>query len=281
MRIKHLYFSLFCLFFSFLTKAQAPTATIVAPTNTFCTDAVYTFSSLTSGSITAYSWSITPSRGVTITPNSISSSVDVKFTVNVAYTVKLFVANSTGTFITSVPVIVTKAAKAAYNASLSNSGFPTTLNLKNYSTSYLGVNWDFAGAVPTQTLDNISQTFNSPGNYTLSLIAFGTNGCNDTLRYNFVIDDVSSVKLVNVFTPNNDGVNDVFRPITKGISESKVWIFDRWGVLMYNWEGVRGSWDGYTTAGIECPAGVYSYIIEAKGFDGKDYKLKSNLTLIR
>ena len=50
---------------------------------------------------------------------------------------------------------------------------------------------------------------------------------------------------------------------------------------MYNWNGIKGGWDGYTTSGIECPAGVYHYIVEAKGFDGKDYKLKSNLTLIR
>ncbi|MBL7918298.1 MAG: gliding motility-associated C-terminal domain-containing protein, partial [Bacteroidia bacterium] len=51
--------------------------------------------------------------------------------------------------------------------------------------------------------------------------------------------------------------------------------------LMYEFNGVKDAWDGHTTSGIECPDGVYFYVIEATGFDGKSYKLKNTLTLIR
>lgn len=280
MRIKHLYFALVLLLINSLGYAQAPTATIVVPSATLCTDVVYTFTANTTGTITAYSWSATPASGVTITPNNSSSTVEMKFGRNTNYNITLFVANSSGTFVTITPVSVTKSAKASYNATINYVGFPTKVTLTNYSTSFLAVNWDFGSAAPSQTAMNTSQTYYSPGSYTVSMVAYGTNGCNDTLDYSFVIDDVSDVKLVNVFTPNNDGVNDVFKPILKGIYESKVWVFDRWGVLMYNWNGINGFWDGYTTSGVECPDGVYVYVIEAKGFDGKEYKLKSNLTLI-
>lgn len=280
MRIKHLYFALVLLLINSFGYAQAPTATIVVPSATLCTDVVYTFTANTTGTITAYSWSATPASGVTITPNNSSSVVEMKFGRNTNYNITLFVANSSGTFVTVLPVTVTKSAKASYNAKINYAGFPTQLTLTNYSTGFIGVNWNFGTAGPSQSAVNAAQIYTAPGSYSVSLVAYGANGCNDTLDYSFVIDDASDVKLVNVFTPNNDGVNDVFKPILKGIYESKVWVFDRWGVLMYNWNGVNGSWDGYTTSGVECPDGVYVYVIEAKGFDGKEYKLKSNLTLI-
>jgi len=68
----------------------------------------------------------------------------------------------------------------------------------------------FCGAVPSQTTENSNQPFTVPGNYTVSLIAYGSAGCNDTLNYAFTVDGVSDVKLVNIFTPNGDGTNDVF-----------------------------------------------------------------------
>ncbi|MBP9068734.1 MAG: gliding motility-associated C-terminal domain-containing protein [Bacteroidia bacterium] len=282
MRIKHLYFVLTLALFNSFASAQAPTATIVMPSGVLCTDVPHTFSCITTGSITAYSWSLSPTSGHTMMPNNFSSSVSITFTSAVTYSLTLFVANGSGTFATGGFVTISKAANADYRAVLSDVGFPANLWLVNHSSSYTGINWEFANAAaPTQTAESVLQPFNTPGNYTVSLIAFGANGCNDTLDYNFVIDDASDVKLVNVFTPNNDGVNDAFKPIIKGIFEMKVWVFDRWGVLMYNWNGIKGSWDGYTTSGIQCPDGVYAYVLEAKGFDGKEYKLKSSLTLIR
>lgn len=283
MRIKHLYFVIVLALFNSVASAQAPTATIIAPAGILCTETAHTFSCVTTGTIASYSWSLSPSSGYTVvSPDNLSSSVSLTFTNSITYSLTLLVTNSSGTFATGSFVTISKKAKADYRAVLSDAGFPTNLYLVNHSSSYTGISWEFANAAaPTQSAETILQPFNTPGNYTVSLIALGSGGCNDTLDYNFIVDDMSEVKLVNVFTPNNDGVNDVFRPITKGLFEMKVWVFDRWGVLMYNWNGVKGSWDGYTTSGIKCPDGVYAYVLEAKGFDGKEYKLKSNLTLIR
>lgn len=76
-------------------------------------------------------------------------------------------------------------------------------------------------------------------------------------------------------------MNDLFKPITKGLYELEVWIYNRWGNIIYHWKGVNGSWDGRTTSGLECSEDVYFYVLQAKGFDDKTYNLKSNLTLTR
>jgi gliding motility-associated-like protein len=280
MHIRHLYFVLILALFTAFARAQAPTATIVMPTGTLCTGVPITFSSITSGSVTAYSWSLSPTKGF-VMANNFTDAVTITFTNALTYSLTLVVGNSSGNFATSAFVTVSRSANAAYRAYLSDAGFPTNLVLENYSTNYNAINWSFAGVVPTQTTETLVQAFTSPGNYTVSLTAFGANGCNDTLDYAFTVDGESDVKLANVFTPNGDGSNDVFKPITKGIFELKVWVYNRWGVLMHNWNGLGGSWDGYTTSGVKCEDGVYFYVLEAKGFDQKEYKLKSNLTLIR
>jgi gliding motility-associated-like protein len=113
------------------------------------------------------------------------------------------------------------------------------------------------------------------------LKALGKNGCNDSLSYSFRISDSSGVTLPNIFTPNDDGVNDVFRPITKGITSMMVWVYNRYGVTIANWDRINGSWDGYNTSGLQCGSGEYFVVVEATGFNGKTYKQKGTLTLIR
>jgi len=280
MRIGALYFALVLSLLSVFAKAQAPTATIIVPSGTLCSGVPVTFSAATTGSITAYSWSLSPTSGFKIATN-FESSVTVTFTNPITYSLTLFVANGSGTFATGAFVTISRSAHASYRATLSDAGFPTNLWLVNHSTNYNSIKWDFGGAVASQTGETLLQPFTTPGNYTVSLIAYGNAGCNDTLDYAFTIDAASDVKMVNIFTPNGDGKNDVFKPLTKGLYEMKVWVYDRWGVLMYNWNGVNGSWDGYTTAGLQCPDGAYFYILEGKGFDNVDYKLKGSLTLIR
>jgi gliding motility-associated-like protein len=261
--------------------SQAPTATIVLPGAVLCSETVYTFSSVVTGSITSYSWSVLPSSGAEILGDNGQDALRFRFVRSGTFSVSLFVANSAGTFTAGQLFTVNLSARASYNASFNNSGFPTNLVLSNSSKNAVAFLWDFGAAAPSQTITNVAQTYTAPGAYSVSLVAYGVNGCNDTLNYNFEIDGFSEVKLPNVFTPNNDGVNDIFKPITRGLAELKVWVYSRHGMLMHHWVGVNGFWDGHSTAGEECPDDVYFYILEAKGFDGKEYKLKSNLTLIR
>lgn len=68
-----------------------------------------------------------------------------------------------------------------------------------------------------------------------------------------------SVQFPNVFTPNNDGINDLFEPIITGISDYKVYIYNRWGNKVWELNSVTPFWDGKYASD-----GVYFYTLESK-----------------
>lgn len=283
--MKKLYITVFVLIFIFVSvfaKAQVPTATIVAPSETLCTATSLTITTITTNSPTSFSWNILPSKSVSVFPSSSSPTLNLTFTNAGSYVLTLTVTNASGSFTVSKNISVTKSAQALFNATFENVGFPTQLKLTNYSTNAIAYNWLFSDdALGTTTVTSTIKTYTSSGSYTVTLISFGNLACNDTSNYYFRISDSSSITLPNVFTPNNDSVNDVFKPIIRGIKELNLWVYNRYGVIIYADDKINCFWDGYTTSGEPCQAGIYFCVCEALGFDGKSYKLKSNITLIR
>lgn len=91
----------------------------------------------------------------------------------------------------------------------------------------------------------------------------------------------SSLTIPNVFTPNNDGINDVFKIISKNILTLDCKIYNRWGILVNELTKFNEVWDGRTTSGLQCTTGVYYYVITSTGEDGKDYNEKGVMELMR
>ncbi len=274
--------TVFLSFICISTFAQVPTATIVSPSTTLCSGTSLTFTTQTSNAPTGFSWSISPSKSVTILPDLSSSSITFTFPAGGSYVISLMASNATGTSVTTSTVFVTRSANATFNASLTGVGFPNQLVLTNYSTGSISNQWLFNDdpSVNTTSL-NAVKDYTVSGSYSVTLIAYGNSGCNDTASYALRIADSSGVTLPTVFSPNGDGINEIFKPIAKGISSMNVWIYNRYGTIIIKWDRVNGSWDGHTTSGERCEAGVYFVIVEASGFDGKSYKLKHSLTLVR
>ncbi|MCB0410481.1 MAG: gliding motility-associated C-terminal domain-containing protein, partial [Flavobacteriales bacterium] len=118
------------------------------------------------------------------------------------------------------------------------------------------------------------------GTYVTSLIV--TDGvCFDTASVIIEVIGESTILIPNVFTPNADGQNDVFTVSGTNLESVTGQIFNRWGQKLYEWDNVKGYWDGRTLAGEECPDGTYFYIIEATGLDGQEYFKKGGFSLIR
>lgn len=266
-------------------KAQvAPTASIVSTSTNHCTDFPVTFSAATNGSTNSFTWAVVPVKGLVSYSDLNSSTLSLTFYKTTTYTVFLNIRNETGsTAITYTTVSLDKSAKSSFNASFNSVGYPTQLILTNYSSYSLKNYWKFSDVITATPDSSVNTTKEYPlsGNYTVTLISLGEKGCDASSSYSFRISDSSSVILPNVFTPNGDGANDVYRPISRGITELNVWIYNRYGILISSWDKVKGSWDGHTTSGEECSDGVYFVVLEAKGFDGKDFKLKDRITLIR
>ena len=70
----------------------------------------------------------------------------------------------------------------------------------------------------------------------------------------------SSMFVPNGFTPNGDGLNDVFMPVGNNIEELELFIFDRWGTMLFHTDDPTQGWDG-TYQGKTVKAGVYSWRI--------------------
>lgn len=96
------------------------------------------------------------------------------------------------------------------------------------------------------------------------ITATDTNG-NESQMIVFCFENCPQIEISNVFTPNGDGINDYFAPVSdRNIRIAQVQIFDRWGSLIYgsvNVSNPRQLWDGNTTGGKAVPEGVYYYVI--------------------
>ncbi len=95
----------------------------------------------------------------------------------------------------------------------------------------------------------------------------------------FVTDSLSNIILPNVFTPNADSVNDVFKPNLDEIKTLSFTIYNRYGNLIFETNRLNGFWDGHTTSGEPCTDGVYFCVLTATGIEGKAYKEKTFVQL--
>jgi len=84
----------------------------------------------------------------------------------------------------------------------------------------------------------------------------------------------------NVFTINNDGLNENFVLGGVFLDEYHLVIYDRWGTKVFESFDIHNSWDG-TFEGKPCPAGVYVYLAEGVGRKKQRIELKGNVTLLR
>ncbi|MEW6468104.1 MAG: gliding motility-associated C-terminal domain-containing protein [Bacteroidota bacterium] len=103
----------------------------------------------------------------------------------------------------------------------------------------------------------------NPSTTTTYTLYVTENGCTSTDTVTVYVE-VSPWAIVvpNTFTPNGNGVNDLFRPEMLGIIELEMHIFNRWGELLYSWNTINGSWDG-TYKGEKVQQGVYVWLLHA------------------
>lgn len=117
-------------------------------------------------------------------------------------------------------------------------------------------------------------------NYTATVS--NTNGCSINCYYNIQVTDIpSDIFVPNTFTPNGDGLNDVFLIPEDYIQLLSFQIFDRWGEKLFETTDIHTGWDG-TVRGKHALPGVYAYFISYKIYNGgKEYMKTGNITLIR
>jgi gliding motility-associated-like protein len=86
----------------------------------------------------------------------------------------------------------------------------------------------------------------------------------------------------DAFSPNADGLNDIFRPVANEVNDFSMVIFDRWGKMLFETCDRMRGWDG-TAKGVNCESGVYSYLIiyGTTQNPGNELKVYGTVTLLK
>jgi gliding motility-associated-like protein len=159
----------------------------------------------------------------------------------------------------------------------------TSSSLSNFANVF--GNWS-AGNGKTFTTTSAVSTgtalYTHPGTYTVVLYA-NKGVCLDTAVRLIRVELPSALEVPNIFSPNGDGVNDVFFLHATNLTEIKMQITDRWGGTVYELNSSTGnvSWDGMNQMGKEAPDGVYLYTLKTMGSDGAVHDQHGTITLVR
>ncbi|OLY93436.1 hypothetical protein BUE76_17255 [Cnuella takakiae] len=143
--------------------------------------------------------------------------------------------------------------------------------------------WSPATALSATDIANPIARFNNNygGGIRYQVKVYTPEGCADSASILVKIFATGpQVFVPTAFSPNQDGLNDLLRPIAVGISRvERFSVFNRWGQLLYNAPDGRG-WDG-TVGGQPQVAGVYVWMVQATDFQGRKMVQKGTATLIR
>ena len=147
-----------------------------------------------------------------------------------------------------------------------------------------GLSWQAPSNGATSTSHLISGL--KPGQAVVILVrAIGQNSCQTSANSTAITGKAENpmgneIYIPNVFTPNNDGKNDIFLIYGNSIAAVNMNIYTQWGQLIFQVNSTTNGWDG-TYKGIAQPNGVYVYVIEVQLNDGTKVMKKGTLTLIR
>jgi len=119
--------------------------------------------------------------------------------------------------------------------------------------------WTF-DSLGIDSVQHPSFNFYDPGSYIVTLAVSNSLGCADSLSLTIIVNEVDSIVVPNIVTPDGNGQNDVFR-ISGLPTGSLVSIYNRWGQKLFEAQNYLNNWDGRTSTGERVKDGTYYYII--------------------
>jgi len=161
---------------------------------------------------------------------------------------------------------------------------PDSVCFSNTSTG--GVSWFWnLGNGTTSTAQQPCVTYADSGRYCVKLTVTGpgATACqsSDSSCITLIRKEPVTYNIPNVFSPNGDGVNDVFSIKSTGIKSLDCVIYDRWGIKLSEFKTLTGTWDGSTSGGQKVTDGVYYYLVTLTEQDGTRKEEKGFIQLIR
>jgi gliding motility-associated-like protein len=245
--------------------------------STACNTSSVTLNGTTTSTNVSYFWS-GPTPTCILSGSNTSNAV-----VNMQGNYTLIVSdNLTGCQSTATVNVIQTIVVASFTANPVTGNAPLATTFSNTSVGAITYGWDF-GDSNTSSQQNPNNTFTS-GTYTVTLTA-SSGACVSTTTMiiiaNQVVEDSLVIEIPNVFTPNNDNVNDLYEIKTTGVKEVSLQIFNRWGEMLYDKTDSKVAWNGLTQGGMSVPVGTYFYFVKALGYNGKEVQKQGSVSLFR
>ena len=270
-----------------------PTVTFTASSRVECAPASISFTA-TPGSLGDYTYEwINDNKDVMGTTNPVSYNYANADSLDVSVTITNTLTGCFATTIKNDYIVIHKQPIASFYAEPQiTSILDPNINFINTSQGATNYLWDFGdpSAVSTGTNSNFSSIvnpnhyYNFVGEYNVHLIAISVNGCRDTAMVKVEITPDFALYIPNAFTPDANGLNDMFQPLGVGIDEEnyRLDIFDRWGENIFTSNSFRKGWDGTVKGGSKMAAqGVYVYKLQVVDLQGNKHPFVGHVTLIK
>jgi len=163
--------------------------------------------------------------------------------------------------------------------------YQSTIEFHNASTNAYILEWYFGDGAESQESDPI-YTYPNAGIWSVTLTVWNNYGCEASKRDAVIVNDMFNVHVPNAFTPDDDGINEVFLPQISGkpfINKYTFRIFDRWGTVIFETNDMNAAWTGDVRDGeFYAKDEVYNWqvIIQLKGSD-EDRTYEGHVFILR
>ncbi len=265
-----------------VTIVPAPVAAFT-PGPGGCAPVIVSFTSSSPGAV-AWQWDF----GDPSAPGNTSTLQDPVFTYNNpgTYNVTLIVTNAGGcsdTLTVPAAVIISPQASAGLTVNTTTvSELSPEVVFTDLSTGGTSCVLYFGDGDSTNACNfgSVGHTYPAAGVYDAMYIVTNADGCADTIRITVIVEEETTVYVPNAFTPNGSGGNDVFFVHGMKIEDFYLYIFDRWGNLIYESTDINQGWDGKLN-GKPCPVDTYVWKLTYSDARGRKSKMIGSVSLIR
>lgn len=260
-----------------VTIHEMPVADFIPLTRQGCEPLSVSFTNLSTGNSNTYSWNFSDGGF----DNALNANH--QFVKSGIFSVGLSASNVYGcrmdtTYKNIITVFALPVGQFVPNPSVANYLSPI-IQFQNYSTNVNLYMWDF-GDSDTSTVWSPNHTYSDTGTYVITLMLVSNQGCVDTVQGVVRVEEDFSYYIPNAFTPNGDGVNDVFRGYGVSINTYTMNIYNRWGELLYTTNNADAPWDGKVNKEL-VENGVYVYRILVTDYHNLKHTFVGHVSVVR
>jgi len=163
------------------------------------------------------------------------------------------------------------------------SSLETEVELLDFSVGGISGYWDFGDESPQVPYDLgsfLTHTFpDTAGSYLVALYLINEGQCESSYELEICVDSDARLFAPNAFTPNYDGSNDEFHFKGVGIEQLEYQVFNRWGEMIFEGQGMEDAWDGQFK-GRPVMAGVYTYVARYHTIHSRKKQVKKGVITV-